>query len=133
MQSGLSRTIVKCMRKYLTVYSSLCCMKCCIKLTDKFTNLMCQQLHQNTNHQKQYIHKGTQTDIVTPLGRSKPSLNIQTIFYNKELNFSITEQFFSLEHKLLPVLLTWLHLVYGKILFSTRHPHLMVYVENYSI
>ena len=42
--------------------------------------------------------------------------------------FSGTEQFF-LEHKLSPVHLTWLHLVYVKILFLARHPHLMVYVE----
>ena len=34
--------------------------------------------------------------------------------YHKKLDFSKTEQFLSLEHKLLPVLLTWLHLVYGK-------------------
>ena len=52
---------------------------------------------------------------------------------NKELNFSETEQYFLFEHKLLPVLLTWLHLVYGKMLFYTKHSHLMVYVENYYI
>ena len=50
-----------------------------LTITDKFTNLMCQQHHQNTNHQKQYVHTGTQTDLITLLWRSKPSSNIQTI------------------------------------------------------
>ena len=47
--------------------------------------------------------------------------------------FSLEQNIFFLEHKLLPVHLTWLHLVYGKILFQARHPHLMVYEENYTI
>ena len=47
--------------------------------------------------------------------------------------FSLKQNNFFLEHKLLPVHLTWLHLVYGKILFQPRHPHLMVSEENYTI
>ena len=43
--------------------------------------------------------------------------------------FSLEQNIFFLEHKLLSVHLTWLHLVYEKILFFARHPHLMVYVE----
>ena len=40
--------------------------------------------------------------------------------------FSLEQNNFFLEHKLSPVHLTWLHLVYGKILFYVRHPDLMV-------
>ena len=47
--------------------------------------------------------------------------------------FSLEQNNFFLEHKLLPVHLTWLHLVYGKILFYARHPYLMVSEENYTI
>ena len=47
--------------------------------------------------------------------------------------FSLEQNNFLLEHKLLPVHLTWLHLVYGKILFYARHPHLMVSEEYYTI
>ena len=47
--------------------------------------------------------------------------------------FSLKQNNFFLEHKLLPVHLTWLHLVYGKILFQPLHPYLMVYVEYYTI
>ena len=47
--------------------------------------------------------------------------------------FSLKQNNFFLEHKLSPVHLTWLHLVYGKILFQPRHPHLMVSEENYTI
>ena len=43
-----------------------------LTLTDKFTNLMCQQ--QDTSHHKQYMHRGIQTDIVTPLWRNKLEL-----------------------------------------------------------
>ena len=44
--------------------------------------------------------------------------------------FSLKQNNFFIEHKLSPVHLTWLHLVYGKILFQPRHPHLMVSEEN---
>ena len=47
--------------------------------------------------------------------------------------FSLEQNNFFLEHKLSPVHLTWLHLVYGKILFYARHPYLMVFEENYTI
>ena len=47
--------------------------------------------------------------------------------------FSLKQNNFFIEHKLSPVHLTWLHLVYGKILFQPRHPHLMVSEENYTI
>ena len=50
---------------------------------------------------------------------------------DKELNFSRTEPIFFREHKLLPVQLTWLLLVYGKMLYFPRHPLLVVYVECY--
>ena len=43
--------------------------------------------------------------------------------------FSLKQNNFFIEHKLSPVHLTWLHLVYGKILFQPRHPHLMVSEE----
>ena len=46
---------------------------------------------------------------------------------------SLEQNIFFLEHKLSPVHLTWLHLVYGKILFYARHPHLMVSEECYTI
>ena len=38
-----------------------------LTLTDIFTSLMCQQHYQNTSHHKQYVHKGTQSDIIMPL------------------------------------------------------------------
>ena len=38
-----------------------------LTLTDKFTKLLCQQGNQDTIHQKQYIHRGIQTDTITPL------------------------------------------------------------------
>ena len=38
-----------------------------LTLTDKFTKLFCPQGHQDTAHQKQYIHKGIQTDTITSL------------------------------------------------------------------
>ena len=38
-----------------------------LTLTDKFTKLLCQQGYQDTSHQKQYIHRGIQTNIITPL------------------------------------------------------------------
>ena len=38
-----------------------------LTLTDKFTKLLCQQGNQDTIHQKQYVHKGIQTDTITPL------------------------------------------------------------------
>ena len=51
------------------------------------------------------------------------------LIFNKELNFSRTEPIFFREHKLLPVQLTWLLLVYGKMLYFPRHPLLSVYVD----
>ena len=38
-----------------------------LTLTDKFTKLLCQQGYPDTTHQKQYVHKGIQTDTITPL------------------------------------------------------------------
>ena len=40
-----------------------------LTLTDKFTKLLCQQGYPDTTHQKQYVHKGIQTNTVTPLWR----------------------------------------------------------------
>ena len=37
-----------------------------LTLTDKFTKLLCQQGYPDTTHQKQYIHRGIQTDTITP-------------------------------------------------------------------
>ena len=47
-----------------------------LTLTDKFTKLLCQQGYQDTIHQKQYVHRGIQTNIITPLWRNK--LNSKT-------------------------------------------------------
>ena len=38
-----------------------------LSLTDKFTKLLYQQGYLDTVHQKQYVHKGIQTDTITPL------------------------------------------------------------------
>ena len=38
-----------------------------LTLTDKFTTLLCQQGYQDTVHQKQYVHRGIQTNTITPL------------------------------------------------------------------
>ena len=38
-----------------------------LTLTDKFTKLLCQQGYPDTTHQKQYVHKGIQTDTIIPL------------------------------------------------------------------
>ena len=38
-----------------------------------------------------------------------------------KLNFSITEYYF-IDYKLLPVNLTWIHQVYGKMFYFARHP-----------
>ena len=38
-----------------------------LTLTEKFTKLLCQQGYQDTLHHKQYIHRGIQTDTITPL------------------------------------------------------------------
>ena len=50
----------------------------------------------------------------------------------RKLNFSKTEQIFHGTQNFTSQL-TWLHLVYGKILLFPRHPLLMVYVECYSL
>ena len=42
-----------------------------LTLTDKFTKLLCQQGYLDTTHQKQYVHKGIQTNTITPLWRHK--------------------------------------------------------------
>ena len=42
-----------------------------LTLTNKFTKLLCQQGYPDTTHQKQYVHKGIQTDTITPLWRHK--------------------------------------------------------------
>ena len=55
------------------------------------------------------------------------------LILNRELIFSRTEPIFSKKHKLLPVQLTWLLLVYGKILYFARHPLFVVYVECYPL
>ena len=45
-----------------------------LTLTDKFTKLVCQQGYKNTIHQKHYIHRGIQTDTITPLWRKQAEL-----------------------------------------------------------
>ena len=63
-------------------------------LTDKFMNLLYTQHNQNTNHQKQWVHKGTQTDIITLLWRIVAILNIlepsTIMFYNTFGHFKTT-------------------------------------------
>ena len=45
-----------------------------LTLTDKFIKLLCQQGYQDTIHQKQYVHRGIQTNIITPLRRNQLEL-----------------------------------------------------------
>ena len=55
------------------------------------------------------------------------------LIFNKETQFLYNRTDFFMEHKLLPVQVTWLHLVYGKMVYLPQHPLLMVYVEWYSL
>ena len=61
------------------------------------------------------------------------SLTLGKHFFNKELNFLWNRTIFSWNTSFYQSKLTWLHLVYGKILFFARHPLLMVYVECFPI
>ena len=68
------------------------------------------------------------TDLLSNIYTCKTESETSMI-YNKEGSISLKQNKFFMEHKLSPVQLTWLHLVYGKILYFPRHPLLMVYVE----
>ena len=57
------------------------------------------------------------------------NLYFRNIHHLLESNFSITEKFFK-EHKLSPIQLIWLHLVYGKMFSLARHLVMMVSEEK---
>ena len=60
-----------------------------LTLTDKFTKLFCQQRNQDTIHQKQYIHRGIQTNTITPLWKTQAVLQ-----YKLELKHKLNSNVF---------------------------------------
>ena len=64
-----------------------------LTLTDEFTKLLCQQGNQDTIHQKQYIHRGIQTDTITPLWRTQAELK-----YKLELKHKLNSNILSSSH-----------------------------------
>ena len=65
-----------------------------LTLTDKFTNLMCQQHYQDTSHHRQYMHRGIQTNIITPLWRNKLELEHFNHLFIKSGHYKTTTTIF---------------------------------------
>ena len=81
------------------------------------------------NHLAPIGETGGHTEIWMQKPTNVTNANIMKLIFGSD--FLYNRIYIFRRHKLLPILMIWLHLVYGKMFFLARHLVLVVYEENF--